>query len=245
MKKILMSLVVLSLLGTSCQKNSAQLADKIAKLEQRIELLEKRLSAAPGQPPKAEEQTQAFDIPVGDSYVWGNPDAKITLVKFSDYQCPFCERAHQTFVEKVMEDPELKDKVKIVFKHFPLSFHQNAKPASKAALAAGEQGSDCFWQMTKKLYTGQRDLSPENFKLWASETSCKKKDGTVSKLDTTKFWSDYTKKDADYEKIIQADMDLGMNKASVRGTPSFFVNGWKLGQRSVEAVKELINEKHL
>ena len=119
MKKILISLVVLSLLGTSCQKNSAQLADKIAKLEQRIELLEKRLSAAPGQPPKAEEQTQAFDIPVGDSYVWGNPDAKITLVKFSDYQCPFCERAHQTFVEKVMEDPELKDKVKIVFKHFP------------------------------------------------------------------------------------------------------------------------------
>lgn len=247
MKKLVLISGVVLLLGVGCQKNNTQITDRIAKLEQRIELLEKRLSAAPaGQQPAAQaEQTEAFDIPVGASYVWGNPSAPVTVVKFSDYQCPFCSRAEDTFVEKIFEDPQLKDKVKVVFKHFPLSFHKNARPASKAALAAGEQGHDCFWQMTKKLYAGQRDLSEDNYKKWAKEIKCTHKDGTVAALDAQKFWTDYTKKDAVYEQMIKDDMDLGMNKANVRGTPSFFVNGWKLGARSVEAVKKLIEDKGL
>jgi protein-disulfide isomerase len=221
--------------------------ERIAKLEQRIELLEKRISATPSpqQPSAQAEQTQAYDIPIGNSYVWGNPDAPITLIKFSDYQCPFCDKAHATFVEKIFDDPQLKDKVKVIFKHFPLSFHKNARPASKAALAAGEQGHDCFWQMTKKLYSGQRELTEENYKKWAKEIKCTQKNGVVAQLDAAKFWSDYTSKDAEYEKMIKDDIDLGMNKANVRGTPTFFLNGWKLGQRSVEAVKQMIEEKGL
>lgn len=235
------------LLGFGCQKNNTQLTERLAKLEQRLDVVEKRLSAAPAQqqPPAQQEQNQAYNLPVGTSYVWGNPDAPITLTKFSDYQCPFCNRAHETFVEKLFEDPQLKDKVKVVFKHFPLSFHKNARAASKAALAAGEQGHDCFWAMTKKLYTGQRELTDENYKKWAKEVKCKLKSGTEGPLDANKFWADYTGKDAVYEKMIQEDMDLGMKVASVRGTPSFFLNGWKLGQRSVEAVKQLIEDKKL
>jgi protein-disulfide isomerase len=245
MKKIIALAALFTLLSTSCQKKDDQLTDRIAKLEKRIELLEKRLTAVPAQPPQAAEQTQAYDIPVGKSFVLGNPNAPITLSKFTDFQCPFCARAHETFVEKIFEDPELKDKVKVVFKHFPLSFHQNAKSASKAALAAGEQGSDCFWKMTKLLYNGQRELSEDNYKKWASEVSCKKNDGSVAALDATKFWNDYKNKDADYEAQIAADIKLGTENAAVRGTPSFYLNGWKLGQRSVEAVKSLIAEKAL
>ncbi len=245
MKSLVYSSALLLFLSMGCQKNTQQMTDRIVQLEKRIEVLEKRLSAVPAQPPAAAEQTAAFDIPVGGSYVWGNPSAPITLSLFSDYQCPFCSQAHENLVEKVLEDPELKDKVKVVFKHFPLSFHKSAKPASKAALAAGEQGSDCFWALTKKLYTGQRELNDDNFKKWAAETTCKKTDGSTGKLDATKFWTDYTTKDADYEKAIQADMELGMNKAQVRGTPAFYVNGWKLGQRNVEAVKQLAKEKNL
>ncbi|HXW53238.1 MAG TPA: thioredoxin domain-containing protein, partial [Myxococcota bacterium] len=209
MKKTIFLLSALLLFGLGCQKNNTQVLDKIAKLEQRLEVLEKRLTAPPPQQPPAQaEQTQAYDLPVGESYVWGNPNAPLTLVKFSDYQCPFCLRAHETFIEKIFEDPQLKDKVKVVFKHFPLSFHKNARIASKAALAAGEQGHDCFWQMTKKLYVGQRELTEDNFKKWAKEVKCTQKSGTVAQLDANKFWSDYSSKDAAYEKMIKDDMDL-------------------------------------
>jgi len=246
MKKALFLLSALLLFGVGCQKKDTQLLDRITKLEQKIEGIEKRLTAP--QAPQAQaqaKQTEAYDLPVGESYVWGNPNAPLTLVKFSDYQCPFCLRAQETFIEKIFEDPQLKDKVKVVFKHFPLSFHKNARIASKAALAAGEQGHDCFWQMTKKLYVGQRELTEDNFKKWAKEVKCTLKNGTVAPLDANKFWADYSSKDAAYEKMIKDDMDLGMNKAGVRGTPTFMLNGWKVEQRSVEALKQLIEEKHL
>lgn len=245
MKRLIISVGLGLLFAAGCQKNNKEVAEQIAKLEQRIEALEKRLSAAPGgqQGQAQAEQTQAFDLPIGTSYVKGNPNAPITLVKFSDYQCPFCFRAQETFVDKIFDDPQLKDKVKVVYKHFPLSFHKQARPASKAALAAGEQGSDCFWAMTNKLYAGQRELTEDNFKKWAKEVKCTQKDGKVAPLNVAKFESDYKNKDADYERMIKEDMDLGMNKAGVRGTPSFFLNGWKLGQRSVEAVKQMIQEK--
>lgn len=248
MKKLVFTSSMILFLGLGCQKKDTQVTEQITKLEQRIELLEKRLTAAPpaARPAAAaEEQTAAYDLPVGESYVWGNPQAPITLTKFSDAQCPFCARAHESFVEEVMKDKDLEGKVKVVFKHFPLSFHKNAKPASKAALAAGEQGSDCFWKMTKALYTGQKDLSEDNFKKWAKEVKCTNKKGAVAALDSNKWWNDYQKNDAKYEAMIQADMDLGMKTANVRGTPSFFLNGWKLSSRSVDAVKQMIKEKHL
>lgn len=243
MKRLIFAVFVL-VFAVGCQKKNTELLDQIAKLEQRVQALEKRLSAAPQNQPKVEEQAEAYDIPVGGSFVLGNPSAAITLSVFSDYQCPFCDKAHESFVEKVVEDPELKNKVKVVFKHFPLSFHKNARSASKAALAAGEQGPEFFWAMTKTLYTNQRDLSDENYKKWASELKVDRNGQKVA-LNAEKFWSDYTKNDEKYEKIIKEDMDVGMSKAQVRGTPSFFLNGWKVGQRSVEAVKALIQEKNL
>jgi protein-disulfide isomerase len=248
MNRLIFASAIALLFSFACQKKDNQLIEQIAKLEKRIEVLEQRLKAPPQAAKQEEVQTQAYDIPIGDSYVWGNPNATITLTEFSDYQCPFCVKAHNELVEKIKEDPELKNKVKIVFKHFPLSFHKNARPASKAALAAGEQGPDCFQQMTKVLFSKQKelgaDITQEEFKKWASEVKCEQ-NGKVANLDIAKFANDLSKNDQKYEKIIQAEMDLGANKVGVRGTPTYYVSGWKLSQRSVDGVKQLIKDKNL
>ena len=129
-----------------------------------------------------------------------------------------------------------KDKIKVTFKHFPLSFHKDAKPASKAALAARDAGGmDAFWKMSEKLYANQRALTTENFSVWAKEIG----------LDVKKFEKTLADNDAKYEEEIKADSELGAKEAKVRGTPSLFVNGWELRQRSVDGVKQLVKEKSL
>ena len=254
MKRLVFAGAIALSLSFGCQKNTNQLVEQVAKLEKRIELLEQRLKAAPqpNAPRQEEPQTQALDIPLGDSYVWGNPKASITLIEFSDIQCPFCVKAHSELVEKIQEDPELKNKVKIVYKQFPLNFHKNARPAAKATLAAGEQSADCFWKMLKVLYSKQKELageiSPEEYKKWAAEVQCEQ-NGKVAALNVEKFSKDLSANDAKYNKMIDDDMATGQNKG-VRGTPSFYVGDqkgfWKLtGQRTVDAVKQVIKERNL
>lgn len=239
MKKIVLTLSSLVFAFGGCQKNPAPIVEKVAQLEKRIEVLEKRLTA-PAQPMQPPEQTAAYNLPVGDSKVLGNPAAPVTITYVTDMQCPFCERAHNGFIKEVMKNPDLKDKVKVVFKHFPLSFHKNARPAVYAAEAAGEQGTDCFWQMVDKLYTGQKDLSEENFKKWAQEVQC----GKSGKLDVAKWQADFKNNTAKYDGIIKKDMEV-VAVAQVNGTPSFFVNGWKLQRRDVDALNTLIKDKNL
>jgi protein-disulfide isomerase len=226
---------LLLVLAVSCApKDQVQKMDEqMQALEKRIVELEKRPKgpAAPAQPAA---QTAAYDLPIGSSHVLGVKNAPVTVTVFSDYECPFCSRV-DPFLRDLVKDPDLKAKVNVVFKHFPLSFHQNAKPASKAALAAGEQGSDKFWAMSDKMFQNQRQLSPENFSKWAKEIG----------LDVTKFNNDLKNNDAKYEAAIKADTDLGVNNAKVRGTPSIYVAGWELRDRSVAGVKSVMQDKKL
>ena len=238
-KKLLVPVALVGALA-ACQPpaggSSKELVERIEKLEKKVEALEKRPAgaAAPAReaPPP---QTAAYTIPQGNSPAMGAKDGKIELTIFSDYQCPFCSRV-DPMLHEVTKDPELKDKVKVVFKQFPLSFHKDAKPAAKAALAARDLGGDTkFWAMNEKLYANQRTLTSENFSVWAKEIG----------LDTGKFEKALKDNDAKYEAEIKADSDLGATAAKVRGTPSLFVNGWELKQRSVDGVKALIKEKNL
>ena len=237
MKKILVPIAIVGLIA-ACQPpagGSKELTERIEKLEKKVEALEKRGPATPPRPEPPPPQTTAYNIPNGDSPVLGKKDAKVTLTIFSDFQCPFCARV-DPMLRDVVKDPELKDKVNVVFKLFPLSFHNNAKPAAKAALAARDGGGDDkFWAMSEKLYAGQKELSPENYSKWAGEIG----------LDVKKFEKALKDNDAKYEEIIKKDSELGANEAKVRGTPSLFVNGWELRQRSVDGVKALLKEKNL
>jgi protein-disulfide isomerase len=146
-------------------------------------------------------------VPVGTSPVKGPKDAPITIVEFSDFQCPYCSRANNT-VEQIMK--EYKGKVRLSFKNLPLPFHQEAKPSAAAALAAGEQGK--FWEMHDALFQNQRKLSSEFYKKKAKELG----------LDVKKFEADM--KSEKVTKQIEADMKLA-REHGISGTPGFFING--------------------
>lgn len=212
------------------------LLQRIEALTERVEQLEARVKSLESRPRRRvpEPQKSAYLIPLDDSPVLGPRQARVNVVIFADYQCPFCARVHP-LLRQIVEDPELKGKVNVVFKHFPLSFHRDAKPAAKAALAAREQGEEYFWKMSDKLFEHQRELTPEGFRRWATEIG----------LDVKRFERDLEKNDARYEEIFRADMETGMKNAKVRGTPSIYVNGWYLKKRTVDAVKEIILEKGL
>ena len=239
LKKLVITSAILGVLA-ACQPpgggGSKELVERIEKLEKKVEALEKRGPAGPQKAPEPPPpQTAAYNLVAGNSPVLGKKDAKITVMIWSDYQCPFCGRV-EPMLRDVVNDPDLKDKVNVVYKQFPLSFHQNAKPASKAALAARDVGGDKgFWDVSKKMFENQRDLSPENYSKWAAESG----------LDVKKFEKAIKDNDAKYEAIIKEESELGSTAAKVRGTPSLFVNGWELRTRSVEGVKQLIKEKNL
>jgi len=121
------------------------------------------------------------------------------------------------------------DKVRIVFKHQPLSFHPNAMPAALAAEAAREQGK--FWEMEEKLFTNQAQLSPDNYKKWAQEIG----------LDMAKFSASVEKQSG--KARIEADI-ASANSIGAQGTPAFFINGRKIGgAQPFENFKKIIDEE--
>jgi protein-disulfide isomerase len=184
----------------------------------------------PPVPPQGQPQmdlTTVHEIPVAHSPLMGSSKgAPVTIVEFIDFQCPFCSRFHFPMLEAIKAFP---NKVNYMVKNFPLPFHPQAKPAAKAAFAAGEQGK--YAQMVDALLQGGSTLSEETFKKLAGDL----------KLDVAKFWKDYTEKDAQWEKYIQDDMALG-SRVGVRGTPSFYINGRNAMARDVEGWKKEIEQ---
>jgi protein-disulfide isomerase len=153
----------------------------------------------------------------------GPKDAPITMVVFSDYECPFCRRAEST-VEEVLKKYE--GKIKYVFRDYPLPFHAKAKPAAVAANCAIPQGK--FFEYNQKLFV--TDLSPENYKKIAGDLG----------LDQKKFDECVAKND-----VKSIDQDLADGAAvGVNGTPAFFINGRMLsGAQPFEAFKVIIDEE--
>lgn len=181
----------------------------------------------PAKPPA--DSYDIWKVPVDvkkDAIKGDNNKALVTIVEFSDFQCPFCSRAAAT-VTQVEKD--YGDKVRIVFKHTPLPFHQNAKPASMAALAAGRQGK--FWEFYDKAFANQQALTDENFQAWAKELG----------LNVDKFNKD--RKDEDLAKQIEDDQAAG-TAVGVRGTPGFMINGRKIvGAQPIGVFKAVIDEE--
>ncbi len=106
-----------------------------------------------------EDPNKVYDVTAGKSYFAGGKNAPVELIYFSDFQCPFCKRLEPT-IDKLKE--EYGDKLKIVWKNQPLSFHKRAMPAAKAVMAAGEQGK--FWEMHKKLFDNNKNWKTPTWK---------------------------------------------------------------------------------
>lgn len=165
----------------------------------------------------------------------GKADAPITVIEFSDFQCPYCSRGAQTMEQLVAKYP---NDVKFVFKHFPLNFHPWAMPAAIAANCAANQKPEAFWTLHDAYFKYQKDLNPGNL---ADKT---REYLAGSGIDMAKFVACSEDKDSEeYKKAAQAvnaDMSLG-GRHGVTGTPGFFVNGHFLnGAMPIEQFEETI-----
>jgi protein-disulfide isomerase len=154
----------------------------------------------------------------------GEDKAPITIVEFSDFQCPFCGRAEET-VKQVLD--QYKGKVRLVYRDYPLPFHNQAQKASEAAQCAGDQGK--YWQMHEKLFANQKALSVPELKDHAKGIG----------LDASKF--DRCLDSGEKAKVVEASKKAG-DEAGVNGTPAFFINGRLIsGARPFENFKEIID----
>jgi protein-disulfide isomerase len=166
-------------------------------------------------------------IDVGSSPVKGPANAKVTIIEFSDFQCPYCKRANDTMTQVLKAYP---NDVRLAFKHLPLSFHPQAEKAAKATMAAMKQGK--FWEMHDALFDKQADLKDGIYEEIAAQL----------KLDVAKFKADFAS--AEIEKMVKDDAELG-NKNGIQGTPGFFVNGVAVkGAYPFEHFKKII-DRHL
>lgn len=215
-------------LATSQQNQAAMLA-KLEGLEAKVEAIPAPVAAKqkPAAAPAGRPNTAlTYKVEVGDAAVKGSPDALVTIVEWSDFQCPFCSRVGPT-IEQIQE--KYGDQVRIAFKHNPLPMHNRAMAAAVAAEAAGRQGK--FWEMHDKLFANGRALSDENIDAWAAELE----------LDVEQFKNDQS--DPALTKKIRAQQAQGA-KLGARGTPSFFVNGrFVSGAQPLEAFSSLIDEE--
>lgn len=154
----------------------------------------------------------------------GPANAAVTLVEFSDFQCPYCSLAAPKAVALVKAYP---GKLRLVFKQFPLDMHSAANLAAQAALAANAQGR--FWELHDRLFANFRTLSRENIVAWASESG----------LNVLKFQMDLT--NGTYAAAVRKDQAEG-EAAGVMGTPTFFLNGKRYnGPFEPETLKPLID----
>jgi protein-disulfide isomerase len=203
------------------KKGQKEILDKIAALDKAVQQIKTAPPAAPARPQV--DPSKVYNIPTIGSPARGPDNAKVTIVEFSDYQCPFCGQA-EGLVKQVLESYP-KD-VRLVYKQFPLtSIHPNAMPASKAALAAGRQGK--FWEMHHLIFDNQRQLGPEKYTEFAEKLQ----------LDVPQFQKDMESP----EILAQINREMQEGKAAdVTGTPTIFVNGKRLMNRSFDGFKQMI-----
>jgi protein-disulfide isomerase len=147
----------------------------------------------------------------------GNPSATVTIVEYSDFQCPFCSRAYATVEDEVMKN--YADKVRLVFKHFPLPMHPWAESGALASECVRQQKPEAFWKLYDFLFKSQQDITLENLK--------EKAQGVVREagLDVGAFDNCFDNKTA--LPAVTADMKEA-EALGVNSTPTFFINGRKL-----------------
>ncbi len=169
--------------------------------------------------PQAVEPLKPVDIPLAGAPVRGNPDAPLTIVEYSDFQCPFCSRFAQQTLPALLEEYINTGKAKLVYKDFPLdSIHPQAHMAAEATRCVRElAGEDAYWQMHDKLFASQQEWSGQSnaaaiFAGFAQEAGAEKA-AFEECLNSGR-----------HAAAVDADFQEGLS-FGVQGTPTFFING--------------------
>lgn len=225
MKFALITLLTVLVLSSSPMVFAASTKEEIQALRTQIEetqedideikediddikdMLEEGARAPAARPSRPTFQEQTVEL--GDSPYLGDNDAPVTIIEYSDYQCPFCARNHTQVFPQLKEEYVETGKVKFVMREFPLtSIHQNAFDASLAALCAKDEGK--YWEMADLLFANQRALTAENLKTYAEQLD----------LDTESF--NECLDERKYEKAVQNDLATGA-RLGMSGTPGFYI----------------------
>jgi protein-disulfide isomerase len=167
-------------------------------------------------------ESPAFSIATDDQPAKGNPKAVVTIVEFTDFECPSCAKQHPV-VERIVN--EFKDQVRLVVRDFPLSQHANARKAAEAAEAAREQGK--YWEYAAVLFRNQSALGADKLRQYATDLG----------LDRAKF--DASLDSGKFAEKIQRDVFDG-RKLGINGTPTLYVNGKRVSDNSYEILKSTI-----
>jgi protein-disulfide isomerase len=172
-------------------------------------------------------------INVKDEPFSGAKDAKVTIVEYSDFQCPFCKRGYDTIEQQVLK--QYDGKVKFYFKNYPLPFHPWAQPAAIAAECAKMQKPEAYWKLYHAYFEHQGEVNPQNVKDKGVEYL------QGSGIDMAK-WNDCYDNKKSLDKVnAQQTEGAGLG---VTGTPAFFINGRMLvGAQPFEKFKDVIDDE--
>ncbi len=187
-------------------------------------------AAAKAPPARPQPDPSAiYRVPVGNSATRGPADALVTIVIFSEFQCPFCSRVRPT-LDQIGE--RYGRDVRFVFKHNPLPFHDNAMPAAEAASEAfAQRGADAFWRMHDLMFENQSALTRADLERYATQVG----------LDMNRFRAALD--GHTHQAAIEADQTLARSLGA-SGTPSFFINGRNLrGAQPFEAFQGVIDQE--
>jgi len=178
-------------------------------------------------PVTPQQQYTRYDIPTENAYAIGPADAPITIVEFSDYQCPFCRRWHDEVYEPLLA--AYPGQIRLVYRNLPLtSIHPDAMSAAEAAMCAGEQ--DAYWPYHEKLFSSEL-LGNSAYIQYAQDLG----------LNMNTFEACLT--DHKYQQAIQADSDFAIN-LGIRSTPTFFINGLAVvGAQPLDVFKQVIDKE--
>lgn len=237
MKKIILSLFAL-LAMTAClpenpqsnealQKKADSLATELADVKSVLEFVVERgmNSSFEDIKKQIEQANKVHDLKIEESPSTGNPSAKLVIVEFTEFQCPYCARIAPVLDSIVRANP---DKIRLVYKHFPLSFHQAAPAAGAAAIAAGKQGK--FWEYRWALAPHSSSLNDSTFIALAEQLG----------LNIEQFKKDMVL-DSEKQATIDRDMKLGM-EVGVQGTPNFYINGKRQERFSPQLVEQMLKD---
>jgi len=168
--------------------------------------------------------TEVMNVDYSNEPVLGNENAPITIIVYSDFQCPYCQRGYYT-MEQVID--EYGENLKAIFKNFPLSFHEYAEKAAEAGECANDQGM--FWELHNLMYKNNQALTVEDLEGYAADLG----------LDTETF--NTCLESGEKEAEVAKDMEDGVS-AGITGTPTFFINGQMLvGAQPYESFAAIID----
>ncbi|MEK6576743.1 MAG: DsbA family protein [Nitrospirota bacterium] len=237
------SLMILSLIGVFILTSGKALAKdedlieikkELSGIKKELEEIKKILSKLRVEGPPPQPPAEA-EVSIDDDPFMGKKDAPLTLIEFSDFQCPFCARFSIETLPLLKKEYIETGRLKLVFRDFPLGFHQFAQKAAEAVNCAGEQGK--YWEMHDRIFQNQSAMKVEDLKGHARQINLNQ-DLFTACLESGK-----------YDKEIKKDIDDG-TRAGVTGTPTFFLGitgknkqikgGRLVGAQPFDAFKEQI-----